>query len=122
MENEAPREGETPSAIVPSSDDRNMAALMHVSGIFFSALVPFLVWFMKKDDSPYLATQSKEALNFQITMLIAHAAAGTTVPFLVGFALLPAVVLVNILFCIVAAMKTSTGVDYRYPFSIRLVR
>lgn len=105
-----------------TSNDRNLAALTHVSGIFFSVLVPFLVWILKKDESPYLGEQSAEALNFQITMLIAQTAAGMSVMFLVGFVLLPAVVLANVVLSLIAAVKTSNGESYKYPFTIRIVR
>jgi hypothetical protein len=59
----------------------------------------------KKDDNAYLADQAKEALNFQITMLLAQFVAGVLVVILVGFLLLGIVWLVNVVFCIVAAIN-----------------
>ena len=56
----------------PSSDDKNIATVTHLGGTIFSFVPGLLVWILKKDDSAYLADQAKEALNFQITMLIAQ--------------------------------------------------
>ena len=110
----------TPSA-APNSDDKNIATVTHLGGTVFSFVPGLLVWILKKDDSPYLADQAKEALNFQITMLIAQFIAGILVWVLIGFFLIPLVWLLNVVFCIIAAISTSKGETYRYPFCLRLI-
>ena len=75
----------------------------------------------QKDDSAYIATQAKEALNFQITILIAQLTAWILAWLLIGFLLMPIIWILNIVLCIVAAISTSKGQDYRYPFSLRLI-
>ena len=110
----------TPST-TPSSDDKNIATVTHLGGTVFSFVPGLLVWILKKDDSPYLADQAKEALNFQITMLIAQFIAGILVWVLIGFVLIPIVWIFNVVLCIIAAIASSKGETYRYPFCLRLI-
>ena len=95
--------------------------MTHLGGTVFSFIPSLIVWILKKDDSAYLGDQAKEALNFQITMLIAQFIAGVLVVILVGFLLMGIIWLVNIVFCIIAAISTSKGETYRYPFALRLI-
>jgi len=115
-----------PSMPPPPSDgannEKSLAALVHASGIIFSFIVPLVVWLLKKDESPYLGRQSVEALNFQITMVIGWVVSSILTVILIGFLLYLVVFIVNIVFCIIAAVKTSNGEEYRYPLSIRLVK
>lgn len=105
----------------PSSDDKNIATVTHLAGTVFFFIPALVVWILKKDDSAYLADQSKEALNFQITITIAMFIAQMLVWVLIGFALVPLVWLLNIVFCIIAAISTSKGEKYRYPLCLRLI-
>ena len=105
----------------PSNDDKNIATVTHLGGTVFSFIPGLLVWALKKDDSPYIADQAKEALNFQITVLIAQFIAGILVMILVGFIFIGIIWLLNIVFCILAAISTSKGETYRYPFCLRLI-
>lgn len=106
---------------VPSNDDKNIATVTHLSGTVFSFVPSLIVWVLKKDDSAYLGDQAKEALNFQITIMIATFVAGILVWLLVGFILLPIIWLMNIVFCVIAAISTSKGETYRYPLCLRLL-
>ena len=63
------------SAEKPASDVTNMAMLAHLLGALFGFLGPLIIWLVKKDDHPFVAEQSKEALNFQLTLLIWYAGA-----------------------------------------------
>ena len=105
----------------PSNDEKNIATITHLAGILFSIIPALIVWILKKDDSEYIATQAKEALNFQITVLVAQLVAGILVWILIGFLLLPIIWLVNIVLCIIAAISTSRGESYRYPICLRLI-
>ena len=106
-----------------SSDDRNLAMLTHLSGILFSVIVPLIMWLVHKDrpEKNYLVEESKEALNFQITVFIASVVAGALTMILIGFLLLPLVWVANVILCILAAVAASKGERYRYPLTIRLI-
>jgi uncharacterized protein len=106
---------------VPSSDDKNIATVTHLGGTVFSFIPGLLVWILKKDDSAYIADQAKEALNFQITVLIAQFIAGVLAIILIGFLFMGIIWLLNVVFCIIAAISSSKGETYRYPMCLRLI-
>lgn len=111
----------TTDIAVPSNDDKNIATITHLGGILFSFIPALIVWLLKKEDSEYIAAQAKEALNFQITLLLAQFVAYVLVFILLGFILLGLIWLFNIVFCIMAAISSSKGEDCRYPFTLRLI-
>lgn len=105
----------------PSNDDRNIATVTHLGGTVFSFIPALIVWVLKKDDSKYISNQAKEALNFQITVLIAQFIAGVLALILIGFVFMGIIWLANIVLCIIAAISTSKGETYRYPLTLRLI-
>jgi uncharacterized Tic20 family protein len=125
-----------------SEDDKLWGMLAHLAGGLFHWLGALIVFFIKKDQSRFLGHHTKEALNFQITMVIgwvlvvilsccmqcggglaavANEFLGLAVRFL---AFLPYMILgaVNLLFCVLAAMAAKRGDWYKYPFAIRLIK
>jgi uncharacterized Tic20 family protein len=110
-----------PVVNAPSQDDRNLAMIAHLLGIISSFLGALIIWLIKKDESPFVAQEAKEALNFQITLFIAHVIAGALIFVVIGLLLVPLVWVVNIIFSIMGAMSASKGQGYRYPFAIRLI-
>lgn len=107
--------------LTPSNDDKNIATVTHLGGTVFSFIPGLLVWILKKDDSAYIADQAKEALNFQITVLIAQFIAGVLTIILIGFLFIGIIWILNVVFCIIAAISTSKGETYHYPLSLRLI-
>lgn len=108
-------------ASAPSQDDRNLAMVAHLLGIVSSFIGALIIWLIKKDESPFIAQEAKEALNFQITLFIGHVIAGAMMFVLIGFLLFPLLWIINVIFSIMGAMAASKGQGYRYPFAIRLV-
>ena len=84
-------------------------------------LGPLIVWLLKRGDAPEIDANGKEALNFQISMLIYYVVAGILCLILIGFALLAILHVLNLVFVIIAAVKVSEGHTYRYPLTIRLL-
>ena len=106
---------------VPSNDEKNIATITHLGGILFSFIPALIVFLLKKDDSEFIRVQAREALNFQITLLLAQFVAYVLVFILVGFLLLGLIWLFNIVICIIAAISSSKGEYYRYPLTLRLI-
>jgi uncharacterized protein len=106
---------------VPSNDDKNIAVITHLAGICLSIIPGLVVWLLKKDENAYLSTQAKEALNFQITMLLIFFICKVLMWVLIGFALLPLAWVLDLVLCIFAAVATSKGEQYKYPFTLRLI-
>jgi len=105
-----------------SKDATNMAMLCHLLAIFTGFLGPLIIWLIKKDDAPFVDHHGKEALNFQLTVLIAMLASGLLSFVCIGFLLMSVVWIVDLIFCIIAAVKTSRGEEYRYPLTIRFIK
>ncbi len=105
----------------PTQDERNLAMLAHLLGIFTGFIGALVIWLIKKDESRFVAEEAKEALNFQITMGIAFVVAWALAFILIGFFLIPVLFIANFIFCILAAVSASKGNPYKYPVAIRLV-
>lgn len=114
---------DTPPAppVNSQNDDKTIAILTHLSGIMFAFIVPLVIWLIKKDQSKYLANEAKEALNFQITVVIGYLAGVVLSVILIGFLVLLAVMVGNLVFCILAAVQVSNTGTYRYPVTLRLI-
>ena len=125
----APPPGETPASVGPSPEERQWAMFAHLSALlglvtagWACFLGPLIIWLVKKDTMPFVDDQAKEALNFNITVMIAGAICWILVFVLIGFLLLWALAIVWIVFTIIAAIKANEGVAYRYPFALRLIK
>lgn len=107
-----------------NSDDNTLAMLVHLSGIILSFIVPLIVWLVNKDkpEKAFLIDQSREALNFQITLLIAYFVSGILMVVLIGFLTYAAAWIACIVFSIIAALAANKGEAYRYPFALRLIK
>lgn len=106
----------------PDPDSRTMAMLAHLLAILLGFLGPLIIWLIKKDQSPFVNDQGKEALNFQLTILIALVISGLLACVVIGLFLLPVIAIGNLILCIVAAVAANKGEAYRYPFNIRFIR
>jgi uncharacterized protein len=108
--------------------EHNWGMAAHLSALagyvipFGSIIGPLVVWLIKKDEMPFVNSQGKEALNFQITMAIAALISIVLVFVVIGIFLLWAVAILDLIFIIIAAIQASKGVDYRYPFALRLIK
>lgn len=109
-------------------DDKTIAVLTHLSGIIHLVIMPLIVWILKKDTSPYLNDQAKEALNFHISVLI-YQAAYSALAFVticihqgMAFVLVPVLYAFQFVLAIVAAIAANKGEYYRYPMCLRFVK
>lgn len=107
--------------------ERNWGMAAHLSALagfvipFGSIIGPLVVWLVKKDEMPFVNSQGKEALNFQITVAIGALICFVLILLIIGLFLLWALAIVDLVFIVIAAVQASKGVDYRYPFSFRFI-
>jgi uncharacterized Tic20 family protein len=120
--NETPKPAETPGGGAVSKDAKMWGMLCHLLGLFTSFVGPLIIWLLKKEEDPFIDDQGKEALNFQITVLIASIVSGLLCVVCIGVFLAIAVGIVDLIFCIMATVKANGGEAYRYPVSIRLIK
>ncbi len=99
-----------------------LAAILPIVPLFGGAIGALIIWQIKKDDFPFVNEQGKEALNFQISILIYAIVSGLLIFACVGAFLLPAVIIFDIVFLIIAAIKANNGSHHRYPLCIRFLK
>ena len=104
---------------IPCHASALLGVFLHFPG---HLLGPFIVWLAKRDDSPEIDAHGKEALNFQISMLIYNAVAVVFCLVLIGFVFLAVLWILNAVFVIIAAIQASDGKFYRYPMTIRFIQ
>jgi uncharacterized Tic20 family protein len=105
-----------------SENDKLMAILSHLGGIFFG-FIPALIVFLVKNESPgWVLDNAREALNWQITVFIAGLLCFVLMFVLIGILLFWMLMLANLVFCILATVKASNRQPYRYPLSLRLLK
>lgn len=105
-------------------EERTWAVLAHLLGLVAGFLAPLVVWLMFRGRGPYLEDQAKEALNFQITLILAYVVGGilTIVTLGIGSPILLVIVVGQLVFQLLAGFAASRYEWYRYPVSIRFVR
>jgi uncharacterized Tic20 family protein len=119
--------GATPGG-TPTKEERTWGMVAHLLGLsgyivpMGNVLGPLVLWLARKDDSAFVADQARESLNFQITMLIAALISAALLCVFIGIFLLAGVVVIDLVFVIIAAMRANEGELYRYPWTLRLVR
>lgn len=120
-----------------TDDERTWALLMHLTLLSYLVLpivaivIPIIMWQIKKEDSPFLDDHGREAVNFQISLIIwtivlpIIAAIAGAITCGVGLILLiPAVLLpyiLGIVGMIQAASAANRSEFYRYPMTFRFV-
>ena len=118
----------TPPQQLSESDARLWATFAHlgiVAGFIIplaTVLVPLIIWLVFKDKSAFVDRHGRSALNFQLTMLIAFAIAGILTVVYIGFLLMIALGVLNLVFSIIAAVAANKGEGYKYPLSLELVK
>lgn len=113
--------GNTYAGPPPSADDKSMGMLAHLLGVL-GFIGPLIIWLIKKDQSPFVNDQGKEALNFHLTLLIGIIIGVATSCIGVGLVITPLVWILGVIFSILGAMKAKDGIAYRYPFAIRFIK
>lgn len=123
MENAPSNPPPNSSAAPISSDDKLWSIFCHLSLLFgIGFILPLIVYLVKKQDSPVTAENAKEALNFHISIYLYLFVSFLLCFVLIGFVLFPVVIVGSIVFAIMACLKVSEGVPYRYPLTIRLIK
>lgn len=113
-----------PPSSPAQGDDNTLAMLVHLSGIVLWFIVPLIVWLVNKDkpEKAFLTDQSKEALNFQITLTGVYIIGTILTIILIGMLINFAAWVACIVLSIMAGLAANKGEAYRYPFAIRLIK
>lgn len=125
----------------PQSNERTLAMLAHLGGLFFSFLIPAYLMMTQQDKSHFVVRHAREAVNYQLTLffhafvlllpMIGIAAlfhyafdkwhwgvlAGSALSLMASFVLIG----VEIWFIVRACSAATQGKEFRYPLTIRLI-
>ena len=112
----------------PTENERTWGMLAHLSALIGlvipligAVLGPLAVWLTRRETSAFVAGHAREALNFNITVLLAAIACMFLMLVFVGFLLGTALFVAWLVMTLIAAIKASEGAPYRYPISLRFV-
>jgi len=107
-------------------DEKLLGAVCHLSIFFLPIILPLIIWLLerqKKDFSPYVVFQAKQALIYQILVFITFLSVGlfglVISIFLVGFLFVPAFIILYLMALLYAAyggIKCLMGEDFHYYF------
>lgn len=116
-----------PPRSLSESDARTWATFAHLGilvGLIIplgSVLTPLLIWMTQREKSDFVDHHGKEALNFQITMLILMIVGAILAFFKIGFVLVGILAIINFVFSVIAAISANKGDRYKYPYTLRLI-
>jgi uncharacterized Tic20 family protein len=108
--------------IEPQGDEKTWALISHLSCIFLGWVLALVIYLTQKDKGPFVKAHAIEALNWQLTFSIGIFASAILIFIGIGLILIPAILLCDIIFGVIGAMKANSGEMYKYPFSIKFVK
>jgi uncharacterized Tic20 family protein len=112
----------TDAALVPKGSDKIWSMLSHLSALLGVGFVlPLVVYLAMRKESEYVGANAREVLNFHISVLIYSLCCIPLVFILIGIPLLIVLGLGSLVLAIIATIKASDGLSYRYPLTLRLV-
>jgi uncharacterized protein len=104
-----------------TTEQKLLAALCH-GGVFLAApiLIPLVIMLVVTDD--YIKTQAKEALMFQILLVLGGIISGVLMIVLVGIVGFIVVGIAAVIMPVIAIVNVLNGNDYTYPISGKWAR
>lgn len=121
-----PTAPQTPTGM--SKEEATWGMLCHLSALAMfilpsvgNILGPLILWLIKKDQYPFVDSQGKESLNFQISITIYAIACGLLSLLLIGIPLLIAVMVFWLVEVIMASVSANEGKPWTYPVTIRFI-
>jgi len=117
------------SGVVPTENERTWGMLAHLAALAGLAVPlvgcivgPLAVYLSRRDQSEFVTAHAREALNFNITVVIGAVVCSLLMLVFVGFILGTALFIAWLVLTLIAAIRASEGHLYRYPLSLRFVK
>jgi hypothetical protein len=96
-----------------TQDDKTMAMLAHLLGLFTGFLGPLIIYFIKKD-SKFVAFHALQEVFFQLALIVLTFITIVLCFLLVGFLLLPFLAIGPLVYIIIACIKAFNGEWFEY--------
>lgn len=107
---------------------REWCMLLHLSLLaghvvaFGGIVAPIVIWQTKKDEIPEIDVHGKNAMNWLITWILYMIVSAVLCFVFVGIPLVIVGAVLGIVFPIIAGIKASEGIVWRYPLAIPFLR
>ncbi len=85
-------------------------------------VLPIIMWATNKDEFPIIDQHGRNILNWSLSLLIYLIISIPFMALFVGIVSFFALLILNLVFVIIAAVKANEGVVWRYPLSINFVK
>lgn len=125
-----PRPGRTIDEHAGESE-RTYSMFIHLVGLLSmievvtsvaSLIAVCVLWMIRRHDSPFLDDHGREALNFQISLLVWFVIGIILTPIGVGILIIfPGLALLRLIGCVRGAIAAHRGEFYRYPMCFRFL-
>lgn len=119
----------SPNPEALSENERTWGMIAHFSALALFVLPvvgcvvgPLVVWAIKKDQYPFAAEAAKEAINFNLAVLIGYVVCSILAFVFIGFVLGFALFIYWLVMTIVAGVKASEGIHYRHRVALRILK
>jgi Uncharacterized protein conserved in bacteria len=111
-----------------SNDERLYGMLCHLlafAGLIIplgSIIGPLVIWLIKREQYSYVDVQGKEALNFQISILIYGIISSILIVIFIGILTSIIIGIAWIVLTIIGTLRAYEGRHYQYPLTIRFLK
>jgi uncharacterized Tic20 family protein len=121
---------EESTPLKPGKSERQWAMACHLAALAgylmpylaASFLAPLIIWLIKREEGTFVDEQGKEALNFQLSLLVYAFVCALLFFVAVGIFLVFPLIVFGFVCPIVGAVKASEGISFRYPICIRFIK
>ena len=103
------------SAPAITQDEKTMAMLSYILGIFTGFLGPLILWLVKKDQSKFVGFHALQALFLHAAVVLGYILSGLLVFVFIGFLTYPAFFILGLVFSILAGLAANRGEWYEIP-------
>lgn len=110
-----PPKGGAYAAGETTEDDRLWGLFAHLSPLLLGFIGPLIIWLVKKDESHFIGTESKEALNFQLAVMIGHLICIPLMFICIGFFISIAIAIASLVYAVLGGLEAHKGNHYAYP-------
>ncbi len=113
--------GPLPPPLPPQpTNDKTLCVLAHVLGLLTGFLGPLIILLASPNHE--VKRHARTALNWQISLIIYMIVSFVLMLILIGFLFIFALMIMDLVFCIVGAVKASNGLFWKYPLTIPFVQ
>lgn len=103
-------------ARVAGQTNNTLPVLAHILGLFTSWLGPLIILLVASEER--IKNHARMALNWQLSLIIYSIVSSVLILVFVGFVLLGVLLVLDLIFCIMAAVKAGRGELWKYPLTI----